>query len=63
MKFVSQENTGATGTARNRKGMPPEVVKAKFKVKGDKIIMHKDNMMAMKVRDSKDVSIYKTQLD
>ena len=54
--IVFQNGIRATGTARNRKGMPTEVVQANFKEKGESIVMHKGQMMAMKIKDRKQVS-------
>ncbi len=45
----------ATGTARNRKGMPKDLVKMDIKKKGDSCVMHKGPMMVMKIKDRKHV--------
>ena len=55
-----EAGTGATGTARNRRGMPEEVKNAKLKLKGDKVVMHNGPLMAMKFKDRKDVKVLST---
>ena len=57
---LHKKGTGATGTARNRKGFPPAVRDAKLSNKGDKIVMSNGPMMAMKIKDRKDVKMLST---
>ncbi len=45
--------TGATGTIHNRKGVPKDIVELKLKNKGAQIVKHHDQMMVMKIYDSK----------
>ena len=45
--------TGATGTTRNRKGVSKDIVELKLKKKGVQIVKHHDQMMVMKIYDSK----------
>jgi hypothetical protein len=52
--------TGSTGTARNRKGMPAKIKNTVLKNKGDSVVMHNGPLMAMKLRDRKDVKILST---
>ena len=57
---LHKKGTGATGTARNRKGFPAAVRDAKLSQKGDKFVMSNGPMMAMKVKDRKDVKMLST---
>jgi hypothetical protein len=51
---------GATGTARNRKGIPLKLKDGKVKEKGDKVVVHKGVLMAMKLKDRKEVKVLST---
>ena len=54
-------DTGACGTARsNRKGMPVKVKQTKLRERGAKVVMHKGQLMCMKTKDSKDVTMLST---
>ena len=57
---LHKKGTGATGTARNRKGFPAAVRDAKLAQKGDKFVMSHGPMMAMKIKDRKDVKMLST---
>ena len=47
---IRQERTGACGTARPRKGLPIEIVKAKFKQRGDYNCMtYNDEIVSMSI--------------
>ena len=46
-----RQNTGACGTARYRKGIPLEFKTAQVKGKGDKFVMNKRTLLAVKFKD------------
>jgi len=52
------ENTTACGTSRPRKGLPREIVKAKFKERNELITMtYSDQLVAMRILDRKHVTL------
>ena len=52
--------TGATGTARRRKFMPPNVTDLKLKRKGEKKVMHSGDLVCSKILDRKPVMLLST---
>ena len=55
------EATGACGTIRPRKGLPIEIVKAKFKQRGEyKCMTYNDVIVSMRILDKKHVTLLST---
>ena len=55
------EATGACGTIRPRKGLPIEIVKAKFKQRGEyKCMTYNDAIVSMRILDKKHVTLLST---
>ena len=52
--------TGATGTARRRKFMPPNVTDIKFKRRGEKKVMHSGDLVCAQVLDRTPVMLLST---
>ena len=56
------EATGACGTIRPRKGLPIEIVKAKFKQRGEyKCMTYNDVIVSMRILDRKHVTLLSTE--
>ena len=60
MDFFDKKGTGATGTARNRKGIPDRIKFAKLSKKGDKVTMHNGHLLCLKFLDRKAVTFLST---
>ena len=60
MDLMTEKETGATGTARFRKGFPSQVKEARLKNRGDSLAMSDGPLLCVKVKDRKDVSFLST---
>lgn len=58
-----QQQTGACGTSRYRRGYPTPLFKTKLKVPGDKVVVSGNNIHAIRIFDRKPVCLLSTVYD
>ena len=60
MDFMTEKETGATGTGHFRKGFLSQVKEARLKNRGDSLAMNDGLLLCVKVKDRKEASFLST---